>query len=355
MSVGVGVLGAGWIAAAHVDGIRRVGGTRVVAIAATSQARADSRAAEMDIPRAYVGWQDLLEDADVQVVHNATPTPLHAEINAAIISAGKHVVSDKPLTVTSAESAALLQQARQAGIVHAVTFNHRGFRSVHQMRAMIASGDIGTLHAIRGAYLQGWLIDPAAGNWRVQETRISGTLLDIGSHWFDLCEWATGERVASVLADLQQLQPSRGGAEGGSVLVRFASGARGSCMISQAATGRGNRLTLEAYGSRGALIWSSQTPDELLRLPAVGASAETLFGDPAAVPRSANLYSKAPPRHPEAWPDAWRNILAPVYATINGQPTAGDYPTFEAGLRNAQVLEAVQRSHNDERWTAVSG
>jgi predicted dehydrogenase len=307
----------------------------------------------MDIPHAYVGWRDLLNDPEVQVVHNATPTPLHAESNAAIIAAGKHVVSDKPLTVTSAESAALLQQARAAGIVHAVTFNHRGFRSVHQMRALIASGDIGSVHAVRGAYLQGWLIDPEAGNWRVQETRVSGTLLDIGSHWVDLCEWVTGDRIASVFADLQQLQPSRGGAEGGNLLLRFASGARGAATISQAATGRGNRLSVEVYGSRGALIWSSQSPDELVRLPASGASAETLFGDPAAVPALPGLYGKAPTRHPEAWLDAWRNILAPVYATINGQSTNAEYATFEAGLRNARVLEAAQRSHAEERWTAV--
>jgi predicted dehydrogenase len=308
----------------------------------------------MDIPRAYAGWDDLLADPEVQVVHNCTPTFLHAETNAAIIQAGKHVISDKPLCVTSEEALALLGRARAAGVVHAVTFNHRGFRAVHEMRRRISQGEIGPVHSIRGAYLQGWLADPSAGNWRVQETRLSGTLLDVGSHWFDLAEWVSGEVVGSLMGDLQQLQPWRGGAEGGSVLLRFAGGARGAATISQAFTGRGNRLTLEVYGARGALIWNSETPDSYVHLAGGGRSSELVFGSPEALERSPGLYSVSPARHPEGWLDAWRNLLAPIYARINAGSVLSDYPTFEAGLRVARILEAVHRSHVDERWTPVA-
>ena len=350
--IGVGILGAGWIAPAHVDGIRRLAGTRVVAISATTKERAQARAQAMDIPHAYAGWQDLLADPEVAVVHNCTPTPLHAETNAAILAAGKHVISDKPLSVTAAEAQTLLGQARRAGVVHALTFNHRGFRAVHQLRARIAAGDVGQIHLVRGAYLQGWLANPQAHNWRVDETRLSGTLLDIGSHWLDLLEWSSGVRITSVMADLHQLHPQRGGAESGSVLLRFAGGARGATTISQSATGRGNRLTLEVYGARGGLIWSSEEPDQLVRLDPAATTAETIFGDPAAIPPASTLYSVAPARHPEAWPDAWRNLLAPMYAHIrDGQPPPpGAYPTFADGLRVAQLLEAVQDSHTQQRW-----
>jgi predicted dehydrogenase len=347
LSVGVGILGAGWIAAAHIDGVRRLPGTRVVAISATSIERARARAIEMDISKAYVGWNDLLDDPDVEVVHNATPTPLHFESNRAIIAAGKHVISDKPLTVTAAEAGSLLDAARAAGVVHAVTFNHRGFRAVHQMRTLIASGQIGHVQAIRGAYLQGWLNEPSAGNWRVASTRVSGTLLDIGSHWLDLCEWVTGQRVSAVMADLQQLVPSRGGAEACSALLRFVSGVRGATTISQTATGRGNQLSLEVYGSNGGLVWNSESPDQLLRLDAAGMSESVLYGAPEAL--ALRPFGVSPARHPEAWLDAWRNLLAPIYAAISGNPSA-EYPTFEAGLRVAALLEAIQRSHQQERW-----
>lgn len=350
MTIGVGILGAGWIAAAHVDGIRRVPGTRVVGLAATSNERARARAGHMGIPRAYVGVADLLADPEIDVVHNATPTPLHFETNQAIIAAGKHVVSDKPLTVTSAEAAALLEAARAAGVIHAVTFNHRGFRAIQQMRSLIAAGDIGDVQFVRGAYLQGWLSDPLAGNWRVQETRVSGTLLDVGSHWTDLCEWVSGQRISAVMADLQQLVATRGGAESGSVLLRFSSGARGSAVISQAATGRGNRLTLEVYGSRGGLIWNSELPDQVERLAPGGRVAETLYPTPDSL--LVPSYSSPPARHPEAWLDAWRNLLTPVYRAISGVPSM-EYPTFEAGLRNATILEAIQRSHQSQSWIAL--
>jgi predicted dehydrogenase len=153
------------------------------------------------------------------------------------------------------------------------------------------------------------------------------------------------------MADLHHLHVQRGGAEGGSVLLRFASGAKGATSISQAATGRGNRLTLEAYGSAGGLVWSSEEPDQLVRLHANGMAAEVLFGDPAAIAPQPNLYSVAPARHPEAWPDAWRNLLAPIYAHIAGQPQPpGAYPTFESGLRTAHLLEAIQHSHDRQSW-----
>jgi predicted dehydrogenase len=136
----VGILGAGFIAPVHVDALRRLGGVEVVAIAASSESRARERAAVMGIPTAYAGYAALLSDSSIEVVHNCTPTPLHAETTSASLTAGKHVVADKPLASTLTEAQALLAAARSAGRIHAVTFNHRAFRAIQQVRALISEG-----------------------------------------------------------------------------------------------------------------------------------------------------------------------------------------------------------------------
>ena len=94
----------------------------------------------------YGSYEALLDDPDVQVVHNTTPNYLHYPVNAAALARGKHVISDKPLAMTAAEARKLLDQATKAGVVHAVTFNYRGNPLVQQARLAIARGDIGRPH-----------------------------------------------------------------------------------------------------------------------------------------------------------------------------------------------------------------
>src|SRR5262245_21614652 len=142
----MGIVGAGFVGPHHVDAVRRLGYVDVVAIAGSSEASAKKKADALGIPKAYGSYQALIDDPAVQVVHNATPNYLHFPVNAAVLAARKHIVSDKPLAMTADESRQLLKQAQQAGIVHAVTFNYRGNPLVQQARHAIARGDIGTPH-----------------------------------------------------------------------------------------------------------------------------------------------------------------------------------------------------------------
>jgi predicted dehydrogenase len=119
-------VGAGVVGPHHVDAVRRLGYVDVVAVAGSSEASARQKADALGARKAYGNYEALLDDPDVHVVHNATPNYLHYPVNAAAIARGKHVVSDKPLAMTAAEGRTLLDAARKAGIVHAVTFNYRG-------------------------------------------------------------------------------------------------------------------------------------------------------------------------------------------------------------------------------------
>ena len=109
--IGMGIVGAGFVGPHHVDAVRRLGFVDVVAVAGSSEASAKAKAEALGAARAYGSYEALLDDPDVQVVHNATPNYLHYPVNAAAIAKGKHVVSDKPLAMTAAEA----QEAPRCG------------------------------------------------------------------------------------------------------------------------------------------------------------------------------------------------------------------------------------------------
>ena len=130
----MGLVGAGFVGPHHLDAVRRLGYVDVVAIAGSSEASARKKADALHVPKAYGSFEALLDDPDIQVVHNATPNYLHFPVNMAVIAKGKHIVSDKPLAMTAAEAKQLLDAANKAGVVHAVTFNYRGNPLVQQAR-----------------------------------------------------------------------------------------------------------------------------------------------------------------------------------------------------------------------------
>ena len=138
--INVAVVGSGFMGAAHIDSLRRVPGVNVVAISSIDRPRADEIAGQFGIQHVYDDWRDLLEHPEITAVHNTTPNNLHFEVNRELIQAGKHVLSEKPLTMTSAESTELVRLAREKGVVTAINFNYRGYPLVQQARAARRSG-----------------------------------------------------------------------------------------------------------------------------------------------------------------------------------------------------------------------
>src|SRR5947209_12904848 len=125
LPIRVGIIGAGFIGPAHIESLRRLGYVEVIALAGSSRERAQRRASELFIPRAYGDFHDLILDPDVDVVDISAPNIYHYPAARGALQAGKHVVCEKPLGMTSQESAELLGLAESSGLVHAVTFNVR--------------------------------------------------------------------------------------------------------------------------------------------------------------------------------------------------------------------------------------
>ena len=209
--IGMGLVGPGFVGAHHIDAVRRLGFVDVVAVAASSDASARKKADALGMPKAYGSYEALAADPDVHVVHNTTPNYLHVPVIMAALTHRKHVVSDKPLALNAEDARSLVNAAREAGVVHAVTFNYRGNPLVQQAREMIRGGEIGEPHFVHGAYLQDWLLQPTDFSWRLEPEKggKSSAIGDIGSHWCDLVQHVVGQRIEAVLADLSTVIATR--------------------------------------------------------------------------------------------------------------------------------------------------
>jgi predicted dehydrogenase len=386
MTIGMGLVGAGFVGPHHIDAVRRLGFVDVVAIAASSESSARAKAEALGVPKAYGSYEALIADPDVHVVHNATPNYLHYQVSAATIARGKHIVSDKPLAMTSREARALLDQAREAGVVHAVTFNYRGNPLVQQARHMIARGDIGRPHFVHGFYLQDWLLKDTDYSWRLEPDKggPSSALGDIGSHWCDLAQHVTGLRIQEVLAELTTVIPLRQKParareafqavsredtlervemtleDLASVIVRFDNGAKGAFSVGQVCAGHKNDLQLEVCGATGSISWWQERQNEL-RIGRRDESNRILLKDPSLLDEPARRYAHLPGGHQESWADAFCNVMRDIYSVIAaGSRAPAERPpafaTFEDGYRATCIVDAILASARlGGAWTKVSG
>ncbi len=376
-----GIIGTGFIGPAHIEAGRRLGNIEFIALAEYNEELARAKADELSIPRAYGDYKELIADPDVQIVHNCTPNHLHFEVNKAIIEAGKHVISEKPLAMNSAESKKLVEMAKEAGVINAVSFNYRYYPLVQHARQMVEKGEVGDIFNVHGSYLQDWLYLNTDWNWRL-EPELSGesrAIADIGSHWCDLIQFITGKKITKVFGDLRtvhktrmkpkkevetysgkMLQPSDyepqdiNTEDYASVLFELEGGAHGVCTVSQVSAGRKNRVFYEIDGSNCALAWDQERPNELW----VGyrdKSNEVLVKDPSLLHEEAREYAHYPGGHPEAYPDGPKNLFRNVYRHIaeGTMPENPDWSTFLDGHNEVAICEAVLKSSKSNQWVDV--
>jgi predicted dehydrogenase len=368
----MGLVGAGFVGPHHVDAVRRLGFVDIVAVAGSHDASGRQKAEALGARRGYGSYRALIDDPDVHVVHNATPNHMHYEVTSAALAKGKHVISDKPLAMTAAESKRLVDEAKRAGVVTAVTFNYRGNPLVQHAREAIARGEIGAPRFVHGYYLQDWLLKDTDYSWRLDPTKggASSALGDIGSHWCDLAQHVTGLRITEVLGEITTSLPKRKKPRGSreafstagsgevdivditvedlaSVLVRFDDGARGAFSAGQVCAGHKNDLVLEVCGSTSSIRWRQEHQNELW-LGHRDRANETLQKDPSLINEAGRPYAHLPGGHQEAWADAFCNVMRDAYAVIAAGPPYRALPpavaTFEDGYRANCIVEAILES-----------
>jgi len=343
--VRVAILGAGMIGAVH----RRaalLAGAQVVGVLASSPESSRRAAAEWGV--APLESLDELAALAPDVVHVCSPNGLHVEHVEAALAAGAHVICEKPLSVDTAQATRLADAAQTAGRVATVPFVYRFHPLVREIRARVQAGEFGAWQLLHGSYLQDWLLSPDATSWRVDPALggASRTFADIGSHWCDLMEFVTGERIATVSAEMTTTVAERAGVtvtteDAAVVTFRTTSGVLGSVTVSQVSAGRKNRLWFEFDGAHKSAVFDQENP-ETVWLGAAG-SAEVLHRDASIGSSEQQRLSSLPAGHAQGYAQCFENFVADTYAAVRGENPEG-LPTFADGVRSARIVDAVVES-----------
>ncbi len=382
--VRMGMVGGGrgaFIGAVHRIAARMDDGVELVCGALSSDpARARESGGDLLLApdRCYGSFMEMIEaegarpeDERMEFVSIVTPNDTHHPIAKAALEAGFHVLSDKPATLDLAQAKDLRRIVGETGLLYGLTHTYTGYPMVRQARHMVRKGEIGAVRSVVVEYPQGWLATAVEESgqkqaaWRTDPARAgaAGCMGDIGTHAESLAEFVTGLSIDELAADLTTFVPGRRVDDEGSVLLRFAGGAKGVLHASQVSAGCENNLSLRVSGETGGLEWRQTEPNTLL--------VRSLDG-PALVYRTGSGYlcdraqgaSRVPPGHPEGYLEAFANIYREFADDVRAHkdasgpgevgPEASVYPSIEDGVRSMAFVEAVVASSRaNAAWTRL--
>ena len=369
-----GIVGGGrgaFIGSVHRIAAELDGQAQVVAGAMSSHPEtARESAAAWFLERSYTSYEDmaLAEAADangIDFVIVATPNNLHYPVAKAFLSAGIHVICDKPLAFTVAEGEDLVKIVEGGTTLFALTHNYTGYPAVREARAMVRSGQLGKIRKVMVEYTQDWLMEPLEnrGNkqaaWRTDPAQagLGGCVGDIGSHAENLLEFVTGLQIESLCADLSCVVAGRRLDDDANILLRLRGGAKGTLVCSQIACGEENRLSIRVYGSEAALEWHQQDPNTLI-FKGAGKPWSLLRTGQSYLSGSATAATRLPAGHPEGYLEAFANIYRSFMEDVRrvgvGQRPARDYPGAQDGLRGLRfIAQAVASARAGSIWLSV--
>jgi len=377
-NITVAVAGAGFIGPVHVEGLRRLG-VKVKGLLGKDLEESKAACAQIGLAHPYASFEEVLADDEIQAVHLAVPNVLHYPMVKQALAAGKHVMCEKPLAMTSAQSAELVALARKSDVVAGVNYNLRFYPMNLEVRDRLATGDK-RIFSIVGSYQQDWLLYDTDYNWRVLADQ-GGTLRavsDIGTHWLDLVHFITGLEAEAILADLTTVHPTRKRPVGevrsftddgadqetetidvttddcASILFKFKGGARGQLFVTQVSAGHKNRLVYDIATQDAAYEWNSERPNELT-IGKRGEPNQTLLKDPGIMTGSAARYINYPGGHNEGFPDTFKQCFRSFYDAVLGKTPAGGphFASFEDGHRELILCDAILKSHAEQAWVRL--
>lgn len=319
-------------------------------------------------------WRKVIEREDIDVIDIVTPNHTHAEIAIAAAKAGKHIITEKPLALTVEEAKEMLTAVKENGVKHMICHNYRFAPAVQFAKKLLDDGKIGRIYHYRANYLQDFIMDPNFPLvWRLKkEVSGSGALGDIGAHSIDLARFLIGEfsEVTGTMETFIKQRPvgemtgglsARGDAsEMGEVTVddaaafiaRFENGALGTFEATRFAGGNRNKNTFEINGEKGSIRWDMENMNNL----------EVYFADDEEGTQGFRLINCTEEVHPYAgayWPPG--HIIGYEHTFIHlmdefFRGIAGDYqpsPSFEDGVKNQIVLDAIERSSESKAWVTI--
>lgn len=379
--INIALIGYKFMGKAHSNAYRQVSHffpgklkPRLKVICGRDQKGLEEAARQFGWEEIETDWRRVVERNDIDVVDVSSPGYLHAKMAIAAAEAGKHVICEKPLANTLAESKLMLQAVQRAGVKHMIMHNYRKIPAVVLARKMVEDGRIGEVYHYHGAYLQDWIMDPDFPLvWRLEKKFAgSGALGDIGSHAIDLARLLNGE-FASVTAQMttfikERPLPGGGAATWGAkgskgkgkvtvdddtnFLARFRNQSVGVFESSRFCGGRRNYNTFQIYGSKGSLAFNLERMNELEIYDCMDKPGEQGFKT-INVTEAIHPYVGAwwPPGHIIGYEHTFVHAVHDFLTALEKDTMPS--PNFEDGVKNQVVMTAIEKSAKSGRWERI--
>jgi predicted dehydrogenase len=382
-TIGVGVVGTGFMGAAHAMAFRSAPtifetalDARLEVIGDVNLGAAQQAAQRFGFKRAVGSWQEVIADPAVELVSITTPNALHRDIAIAALKAGKHVYCEKPLAADLQSAREMVEVAKTAKGKTLIGYNYLKSPAIEFARRLVADGAIGKVSYFRGVCDEDYMADEMTPySWRCRQDMAGlGALGDLCSHLVSVAHAIMGP-ITRVVADTRVIVGKRpitaagGGTERrdgpvalsgawgevenedtAQALVAFADGAMGSLVTSRAHWGRKSHLAFEIFGSTGSILFDHERMNEL-----------QVYTKNAADPAT-NGYRLIPmgPEHPyygRFTPAKGHGIgfndlkvieVAHLLNGLAGKETL--YPTIADALETEKVLHAIVESARAKMW-----
>src|SRR5579875_12250 len=377
-SIGVAVIGGGMAGRAHAAAYRMAstvyGGDlppiRLVAIADLDEELAADVARRYGYSRSESDWRTIADAPDVDAVSVVVSNALHRDIVETLLSAGKHVLCEKPLADTVENAQAMLAAANRSAHVAAVGFTFRRSPAIAAIAEYVAKGGIGRpIHASARYWCDYAVSSAAPMSWRFSGPIGSGALADLGSHLIDALEQALGDITAvrgafcSTVITERRLPQGRVRGHEFAVLSNetarvenedvahftalFGSQTSGVFSVSRVAAGLPNTLAFEIFGEEGAVAFDFTRPGEFWITSSTPADPDARWQRVIVGPRHPYVDRGLP--MDAAGVHYGQNDLFAWQARafleqISGRSTLPPVPDFRTGLHNMHVIDAIAHS-----------
>ena len=340
----VAVVGTGFMAHTHAKAIQSLG-HEVSLVVGHSLDSAEHFAGEFRCG----DYTDALSEnslADIDCVHICTPPEYHYEQVSLCLKAKKHVLCEKPLSLSAEEAKKLADMAEASGSICAVNFNNRFYPSAVQTRDIVKN--MGRLLLIHGHYFQEFHRLPAVYSWRYKEPLRA--VSEIGSHLFDQMRFFTGSEVEAVSAVFQNAFPQRvlrnrwmypdgegekisvSSEDAAAVMLRLRGGAIASILLSEVSPGRSNDLSIEIVSDERSVSWCSEEPYQVIT------------GEQGKLITSKNAFSGG-------FTSTFNDCFAAFYRAVETGERDERLASFRDAAVNAEIISAVEKSaHSDGAW-----
>jgi len=334
------------------------------------RSKASAPSYDIDPNRAYGSYETMLDAESklpggdrIDFISITTPNHTHFEIAKAAVYAGFNVICDKPMTFDLAQAEELLKAVEASDVVFAVSHNYTGYPLIRMAREMILAGELGEIQAIRSQYIQGWLRtkleseDQKQAAWRTDPAKsgAAGAFGDIATHAYNLGRYMTGLLPESVSCHLKSFVEGRKLDDYGTAIIRYENGGLGTVTASQISHGRENDLSIEIDGTKGAIQWRQENPNEMI-VRQNGKPHQIYTRDPNAPHMNASgaAACRLPAGHPEAFFEAFANVYSAAFDAMSVRGGGGAferrntvYPNIYDGVEGMYFIQQCVASSND--------